>query len=763
MSQRRCPGCMRPIESYPCPSCGYTGRDEKATAYTLTPGRVLKGKYLVGKVLGTGGFGITYLGLNLVLDRKVAIKEFYPSGCAGRNAAESAALQWYTDEKTTAIRNEGLQSVLSEAKKMAKADNIPLVVGVEEVFEENNTAYIIMDYVEGVTLKQYLFRNGPITWEQAKSFFFPIIRALDQVHRAGLIHRDISPDNLMVLADGSMKILDLGAAKDVSAGSGGPSAAVVKNGFSPFEQYAQRGSAGPWSDVYAMAATMVYSLTGKLPVSAIDRAAGEELDWNLPELQALPVSVRSALQKAMEISMQNRIQSMDAFLQALEGQTVQEKTEKNGSKRRWPIVLAGAVAAVLLLFAATALLPEAEQPYTPETAESNSAIANTISMSTEEVPRARVEEQVLLDDSGFKATLTGMNYTSNGVELAIDMENDSLWDAKFQLAEGLVVNGFSIDDYLYCDVPAGGTESDTVTIYYDELDELGIDVITTLEFELVVEGEDYDVLAQTEMLEIRTTEYGNYEQSEPEHGIMLYQTQGVKIYDLGLSEYHYCLYIVNDSDQLVNVRSDAFAINGFAMDSSLYKTLYPGTSGICNVWLSEQDFLDAQIDVAESVMAKFVVEEGGTYEDLGESEFITWETGLTGGTVQEIEHDPENIVYDSGGVTVSYKGLSPANEDTYTDAAILLYVENNTTESITVRMDDVTINEQKCDILSGNGEVPPGYKAMCRIYPGSYYASSIDAEEILELTGAIQFRDKSYHTIGTVNATFYFEPGDWPI
>ena len=763
MSQRRCPGCMRPIESYPCPSCGYTGRDEKATAYTLTPGRVLKGKYLVGKVLGTGGFGITYLGLNLVLDRKVAIKEFYPSGCAGRNAAESAALQWYTDEKTTAIRNEGLQSVLSEAKKMAKADNIPLVVGVEEVFEENNTAYIIMDYVEGVTLKQYLFRNGPITWEQAKSFFFPIIRALYQVHRAGLIHRDISPDNLMVLADGSMKILDLGAAKDVSAGSGGPSAAVVKNGFSPFEQYAQRGSAGPWSDVYAMAATMVYSLTGKLPVSAIDRAAGEELDWNLPELQALPVSVRSALQKAMEISMQNRIQSMDAFLQALEGQTVQEKTEKNGSKRRWPIVLAGAVAAVLLLAVATVFLPKTEKPYTPEKAEPNSAISNTISMSTEEVPRARVEEQVLLDDGDFKATLTGITYTSNGVELAIDMENDSLWDAKFQLAEGLVVNGFSIDDYLYCDVPAGGTESDTVTIYYDELDELGIDVITTLEFELVVKDEDYDVLAQTELLEIRTTEYGNYEQPEMEHGILLYQTQGVKIYDLGLSEYHYCLYIVNDSDQLVFVRSDAFAINGFAMDGTLYKTLYPGTSGICNVWLSEQDFLDAQIDVAESVMAKFLVGEEEPYKELGESEFITWETGLTGDAVQEIEHDADFIIYDENGITVSYKGLSPANEDTYSDAAILLYVENNSTEYITVRMDDVTINEQEGDVLSENGEVPPGYKAMCRIYPGSYYASSIDAEEILELAGAIQFKDEGYKTISTVSVTFYFESGDWPI
>lgn len=763
MSQRRCPGCMRPIESYPCPSCGYTGRDEKATAYTLTPGRVLKGKYLVGKVLGTGGFGITYLGLNLVLDRKVAIKEFYPSGCAGRNAAESAALQWYTDEKTTAIRNEGLQSVLSEAKKMAKADNIPLVVGVEEVFEENNTAYIIMDYVEGVTLKQYLFRNGPITWEQAKSFFFPIIRALDQVHRAGLIHRDISPDNLMVLADGSMKILDLGAAKDVSAGSGGPSAAVVKNGFSPFEQYAQRGSAGPWSDVYAMAATMVYSLTGKLPVSAIDRAAGEELDWNLPELQALPVCVRSALQKAMEISMQNRIQSMDAFLQALEGQTVQEKTEKNGSKRRWPIVLAGAVAAVLLLAVATVFLPKTEKPYTPEKAEPNSAISNTISMSTEEVPRARIEEQVLLDDGNLKATLTGITYTSYGVELAIDMENDSLWDAEFNLGEGLVVNGLSIDGYLYCDVPAGDAKSDTVTISYDELERSGIDVITTLELQLVVKDEDYDVLAQTDLLEIHTTEYGNYEQPEPEHGNLLYQIQGVKIYDVGLSEDEYCFYIVNDSDQMVAVNNGAFAVNGFAIDNGFYKTLYPGTSGISYIWMSEQNLLDAHVDVVSSVMAKFVVREEEPYDEMGESGFITWETGLTGGAVQEIEHDTDCIIYDEDGVTVSYEGLRPANNDTYSDAAILLFVENNGAESITIWMNDGTINGEECDIICANREIPPGYKAMCQIYPASYDLSSIDAEEILELAGAIQFRDEAYKTISTVSVTFYFEPGDWPI
>ena len=343
MQFNRCLGCMEEIQGYPCPHCGFDPRKAPASNYVMPWGTVLNGHYVVGRVLGQGGFGITYIGYDLNLERKVAIKEYFPSGQVSRFSTMGTSLVWRDGEQAEALQVSGMDSFLREARKMAKMEDIPEVVRVRESFRENNTAYIVMDYIEGKTLLSVLKEKGPMPWEQARDIFLPAISAMEKVHQAGLVHRDLSPDNLM-LTDKGVRILDLGAAKDLSSSNGASSAQVAKGGFSPFEQYTQRGGSGPWSDVYAMAATIYYTLTGVLPPNANDRMEEDTLDWTLLTRRGVPANVISALQKAMTVSAKGRTQSMAELLGQLQKGSAPRKRE---SKRTVVIAAAAAVMVVL--------------------------------------------------------------------------------------------------------------------------------------------------------------------------------------------------------------------------------------------------------------------------------------------------------------------------------------------------------------------------------------------------------------------------------
>ena len=304
---------MEETPEYPCSHCGYDPATDPSQAYVLRPGTILMGKYIIGAPLGQGGFGITYIGWDLSAERKVAIKEYFPSGQVSRNTTISNELLWYTTDQARSAQGGGMESFQKEARKMALVSNIPQVVNVLEVFQENATAYIVMDFVEGETLQKRLKKTGPLPWNQAKDIFLPVVNAMVQVHKAGLIHRDLSPDNLMLEPSGSVRILDLGAAKDLNINSGASSMQVAKGGFSPLEQYTQRGGSGTWTDVYALAATMYYSLTGVLPPAAVDLMSGDTLRWDHPRLMAVPKNVLTALQKAMVLQPDKRTQTMLEF------------------------------------------------------------------------------------------------------------------------------------------------------------------------------------------------------------------------------------------------------------------------------------------------------------------------------------------------------------------------------------------------------------------------------------------------------------------
>ena len=324
MELSKCAGCMEAFRGYPCPDCGYDPQKSGQAEYALPVETILAGKYLVGRVLGQGGFGITYIGWDLALERKVAIKEYYPSGQVSRQPG-TRQLTWYTGENARAAQQSGMEMFLKEARKMVRVDAISGVVRVLDLFRENETAYIVMDFVEGETLKNRLKKTGPMDWAQAKDIFLPAIRAMEEVHKAGLIHRDLSPDNLMLTPEGKVTILDLGAAKDLNINTGASSMQVAKSGFSPFEQYTQRGGSGPWTDVYSMAATIYYTLTGKLPPAAIDRVEEDTIDWSLPRLDTLTGTALEALKKALAVSAKQRTQSMEELEKGL-------FESKNGTK-----------------------------------------------------------------------------------------------------------------------------------------------------------------------------------------------------------------------------------------------------------------------------------------------------------------------------------------------------------------------------------------------------------------------------------------------
>ena len=238
----------------------------------LSSGTILHAKYRVNGVIGQGGFGITYDGTDLNLDMHVAIKEYFPNMMANRHATVSTEVLCYSN--TQDMYEQGMKNFLNEAKNMAKYAGEENFVTVHDYFTENNTAYIIMEFVEGVTLKQYLKEHGKLEMDEAMPIIVPIMGALEKIHNKGMIHRDVSPSNIMVLPDGRVRLLDFGAVKEVSQYTQNLTAmsSVYKYGYSPIEQQTMGLRQGPYTDIYALCATIYEMLTGKVPPSALTRS-----------------------------------------------------------------------------------------------------------------------------------------------------------------------------------------------------------------------------------------------------------------------------------------------------------------------------------------------------------------------------------------------------------------------------------------------------------------------------------------------------------
>lgn len=313
-----CLSCMKDAgkKFETCPFCGAAASFENQF-HQLAPGSVLNGRYVVGKTLGQGGFGITYAGYDLTADTKVAIKEFYPDGGVSRQKDLYTILP-YSEKKTEELFADGKAKFLKEAQKLAKFTNTEGIVQVKDYFEENGTAYIVMEFVEGPTLIRYLNNLGqPILPSDLYILLTPIFGALEQVHAQGILHRDISPDNIIVQPS-TAKLLDFGAARDFSLLGEKSNTINIKAGYAPEEQYLTHGKQGPWTDVYALSATCYRAVTGKSPASSIERLSSDDLVPPSTLSANVTPAIEAVLLKGMAVRKENRYQSVGEFRDALE-------------------------------------------------------------------------------------------------------------------------------------------------------------------------------------------------------------------------------------------------------------------------------------------------------------------------------------------------------------------------------------------------------------------------------------------------------------
>ena len=286
--------------------------------HCLRKGTRLIGRYTIEGVLGQGRFGITYLGIDELHEKKVAIKEFFPQGIVTRNIEyQDTVTVTFVGEKDN--YEKGKERFLKEARTMAKFSKDEGIVKALDFFEINNTAYIVMEYLEGITLKQYLRENQRIAPEDLIELLVPLIESLDEIHSQGMIHRDISPDNIMVLPDGRIKLMDFGAARDYTEFGEKSLSIVLKPGYAPPEQYQTHGVQGPWTDIYALCATMYKCITGENPPDAIERVMDDSLKKISEFGIAIPPQEEAAIIKGMSVSAKDRYQDIKDFCEDLYG------------------------------------------------------------------------------------------------------------------------------------------------------------------------------------------------------------------------------------------------------------------------------------------------------------------------------------------------------------------------------------------------------------------------------------------------------------
>lgn len=331
---RLCMGCMKELEQNTgvCPVCGFDIRKYIRPKNSLPLYEILNGKYLIGRVIGVGGFGITYIGWDFYQSKKVCIKEYFPRSVAIRNphAATyteqiSVSIQYSMQTQTFArakhAYTSGLEAYIKEAENLSKFYLMSGIVSVRDFFYGNNTAYIVMEYIDGIDMKKYAkSMGGRLAPNIVFGVLKDVLKALNEVHKANIVHRDISPDNIMLTRKGEAKLIDFGAAKNFEKSENAP--VLLKHGYAPPEQYEKDGNQGPWTDVYSMSASIYYLLTGVRIPEAKKRQEKDTVQ--LLQMMGVPVSeqVDRALKKGLELKIENRFHSISELYQQIYGEKI---------------------------------------------------------------------------------------------------------------------------------------------------------------------------------------------------------------------------------------------------------------------------------------------------------------------------------------------------------------------------------------------------------------------------------------------------------
>lgn len=393
----RCYKCMEEIsDASVCPYCGYVQNQTAENKQYLCPGTVIGGVYTVGTVLGSGGFGVTYIGWDESLGRKVAIKEYFPSSLSTRIPGQTF-ITAFTGEKQQ-IFNHGKERFVEEARLLMRFTGEDGIVSVYDVLEENGTVYMVMEYVQGITLKQSIERFGKIPEERLLNCMIPMLLSLKFVHNAGFTHRDISPDNIMCLPDGSVKLLDFGAARYSVMEESKSLSVIVKQGYTPIEQYQSHGKQGPWTDLYAAAATMYTALTGVVPEESLERMAKDTLKKPSQLGAQVSENTENAILAALNLRPEDRPQDVDAFLEILTGQ------KKGGlivpKKSKKPLIAILAAVVVLLIGGAITTAALLNPRVAEETPLEGIIVPNAVN-------HPKPEAEALFTESSLNMAVTG--------------------------------------------------------------------------------------------------------------------------------------------------------------------------------------------------------------------------------------------------------------------------------------------------------------------------------------------------------------------
>ncbi|MBV9301589.1 MAG: protein kinase [Acidobacteriaceae bacterium] len=306
MDIKKAGGCPNPE------ACGWIEGSLNDSQLQLQPRSTLKQKYLIGKVLGQGGFGITYLSYDLNAYRKLAIKEYFPISFATRTKDRHTVTHSSPDNRTP--YEYGLNKFTQEAKTLERLRGHANIVSVMEFFPANNTAYIVMEYLDGITLERYV-RGQPdarMSFEHTLRILVPVMDALREVHREGLVHRDVSPDNIILTKSAPVKLIDFGAAKQ-AAQTYKTQQLILKPGYTPEEQYRSDGIAGPYTDVYSTGATFYRCLTGVVPPEAPVRMYDDTLTPPNKFGAGLSTQAENAILRALGVRSKDRYQTIAEF------------------------------------------------------------------------------------------------------------------------------------------------------------------------------------------------------------------------------------------------------------------------------------------------------------------------------------------------------------------------------------------------------------------------------------------------------------------
>lgn len=311
-----------------CPFCGREKAGQLTWSKALAPGTILNNKILIGNILGKGGYGITYIGYDMLLEYRVAIKEFFPDEMVDR--AEDGMTVLVLDEVNGEEYQRETTAYLREARVLAEFSKFPGIVAIKDLFYENNTGYLIMEYLENGNLRKYVdAQGGWLDVKEALELMEPVISVLGRLHKSGLIHRDISPDNIMMDEDGSMKLIDFGGSKKV--GLNNQQVFLGKWGFAPLEQMLSKLSEqGPWTDIYGICATLYCIMTSEVPQASYERNEKDELidiaQYNIN----IDKKVAAGIMKGLAMNPRDRQQSIDELYKDLYGFYPDEKNAANG-------------------------------------------------------------------------------------------------------------------------------------------------------------------------------------------------------------------------------------------------------------------------------------------------------------------------------------------------------------------------------------------------------------------------------------------------